>query len=315
MAQLIRRRLIALVPVIIGASILIFAAGRIATPNPSTTAISILSTPEVRQQFIEERNLDEPIPAQYALWVQDVFSGDLGRSLITFEPVSETITRSLGVTLALTAGAFLLTAVLGLTLGTIAGLLPGSRGDRVITGVTMLGVSLPAFWLGLLLIEAFSIRAGLLPAGGYVPPGEDPVQFVRSMILPWVTLAIAPSCIVARVTRARVAEELGRPHVNTARALGVTPWTRISRYVLRNSLLEPTAVLGVQLGYMLGGAVIVETIFSLPGLGSAALQAADQGDFPLLQATALLAMVFFVCTSLIVDILHAALDRGVARHG
>src|SRR3954468_7942768 len=165
MGRLVLRRFAALVPVIVGASILIFAAGRIATPNPSTTAISIFSTPEVRKQFIEERHLDESIPAQYALWVGDLTHADLGRSLVTFEPVSDTIKRTFGVTLAVTTGAFILVALFGLTLGTAAGLLPGSRIDRAITAVTMLGVSLPAFWLGLLLIELFAVRAKVLPAG------------------------------------------------------------------------------------------------------------------------------------------------------
>jgi peptide/nickel transport system permease protein len=288
-------------------------AGRIATPNPSTTALSIFATPEAREQFIRERHLDEPLLRQYLLWVKDALHGDFGRSLVTTEPVSEAIGQALPVTIFLALGSLILTALIGLTLGSIAGLRRGGIFDRLLSVVTVVGVSVPAFFLGVLLIHAFAVKTSVFPAGGYVSPGESLGGFFESMALPWVTLSIASICVLARVTRARVADERVRPHVRTARALGIGARRTNLSYILRNSTVEPTTVLGLQLGFMLGGVVLVEQVFGLPGVGSVALYAANQGDFPVIQATALLAMLVFMATSLVVDILHILLDRGVAR--
>jgi peptide/nickel transport system permease protein len=313
MLKALSRRVVLFVPVLLGASILLFAAGRIATPNPSTTALSIYATPEAREEFVRERHLDDSLPRQYLLWVRDASRGDFGRSLVTTEPVSRAIGRALPVTIYLTLGSFLLTLVLGLALGSIAGLRRGGLFDRILSVVSVVGVSVPAFFLGVILIQLLAVRTNLLPAGGYVPPEQSLRGFVESMTLPWVTLSIASICVLSRVTRARVADERGRPHVRTAVALGVGRQRANFFYVLRNSTVEPTTVLGLQLGFMLGGVVLVEQVFGLPGVGSVALYAANQGDFPVIQATALLAMLVFMVTSLAVDILHIVLDRGVAR--
>ena len=313
MTNALLRRLALFIPVLLGTSVLLFVAGRVATPNPSSTALSIFATPEGREQFIQDRHLDEPLLRQYLLWLQDALRGDFGRSLVTTEPVSASITQALPVTVFLALGSLLLTAVLGLTLGSIAGLHRGGVFDRVLGVVTVVGVSIPAFFLGVLLIHTFAVKTAILPAGGYVSPGEDLEGFFKSMVLPWVTLSIASICILARVTRARVADERLRPHVRTAHGLGISPRRTSLSYVLRNSTVEPTTVLGLQLGFMLGGVVLVEQVFGLPGVGSVALYAANQGDFPVIQATALLAMLVFMATSLVVDLLHILLDRGVAR--
>jgi peptide/nickel transport system permease protein len=312
-ARALLRRLLLFIPVLLGTSVLLFMAGRIATPNPSTTALSIFATPEAREQFIRERHLDEPLLRQYLLWVKDALQGDFGRSLVTTEPVSEAIGQALPVTVFLALGSLILTAVIGLTLGSIAGLRRGGAFDRLLSVVTVVGVSVPAFFLGVLLIHAFAVKTSVFPAGGYVSPSESMSGFFESMALPWVTLSIASICVLARVTRARVADERVRPHVRTAHALGIGPRRTNLSYILRNSTVEPTTVLGLQLGFMLGGVVLVEQVFGLPGVGSVALYAANQGDFPVIQATALLAMLVFMASSLVVDILHILLDRGVAR--
>jgi peptide/nickel transport system permease protein len=176
-----------------------------------------------------------------------------------------------------------------------------------------MGVSVPSFFLGVLLIQVFAVKLSVLPAGGYVSPTESVTGFFKSMALPWITLSIASICVLARVTRARVGDESLRPHVRTAYALGVSSKRTNRYYILRNSTVEPTTILGLQFGFMLGGVVLVEQVFGLPGVGSVALYAANQGDFPVIQATALLAMLVFLVSSLLVDVLHIVLDRGVAR--
>ena len=313
MARALLRRLLLFVPVLVGASVLLFMAGRIATPNPSISALSLFATPEAREQFVRERHLDEPLFRQYLLWAKDALRGDFGRSLVTTEPVSDAIGQALPVTIFLALGSLILTAVIGLTLGGIAGLRHGGLFDRFLSVVTVLGVSVPAFFLGVLLIHALAVKTSVFPAGGYVSPSDSIGGFFESMALPWITLSIASICVLARVTRARVADERVRPHVRTAHALGISRRRTNRSYILRNSTVEPTTVLGLQFGFMLGGVVLVEQVFGLPGVGSLALLSANQGDFPVIQATALLAMIAFMATSLVVDILHILLDRGVAR--
>ena len=313
MGKALLRRVLLFIPVLIGTSVLLFVAGRIATPNPSTTALPLYATPEARAEFIRQRHLDEPLLWQYALWVRDAIQGNFGRSLVTTEPVSEAISHALPVTVFLALGSLLLTAIVGLSLGSIAGLRRGGAFDRALGAGTVIGVSVPSFFLGVLLIHAFAVRSSIFPAGGYVSPEESFTGFLETMALPWITLSIASICVLARVTRARVGDERVRPHVRTAHALGVSRHRTNAYYVLRNSTVEPTTVLGLQFGFMLGGVVLVEQVFGLPGVGSVALHAANQGDFPVIQATALLAMLVFMVTSLVVDMLHIVLDRGVAR--
>jgi peptide/nickel transport system permease protein len=313
MGKALLRRVLLFIPVLFGTSVLLFVAGRIATPNPSTTALPLYATPEARQEFIRERHLDEPLLWQYVLWVRDAVHGDFGRSLVTTEPVSEAIAHALPVTIFLALGSLLLTAIIGLSLGSIAGLRPGGVFDRALGGGTIIGVSVPSFFLGVLLIQVFAVKVSIFPAGGYVSPGDSFTGFLKSMALPWITLSVASICVLARVTRARIGDEHNRPHVRTAQALGVSRRRTNRYYVLRNSTVEPTTVLGLQFGYMLGGVVLVEQVFGLPGVGSIALYAANQGDFPVIQATALLAMLIFMVASLLVDMLHIMLDRGVAR--
>jgi peptide/nickel transport system permease protein len=311
--RLVARRLLIAIPVVVGASILIFAAGRIATPNPSTSALSIFATPETRAQFEEARHLDEPLPVQYGLWIGDAARGDFGTSLVSNQPVSDAVRETLGVTLALALGAFVVSVLVGLALGTAAGLSAGRLLDRLVTGGALLAVAVPAFWLGILLIYFLGVRWRVLPAGGYVPLSVDPVGFFKSMLLPWITLGLAPAAVLARVTRARVAEEVTKPHVRTAISLGISGRRRIQHYVLRNSLVEPTTVLGIQFGYLLGGAVLVEQVFSLPGLGRLALIAANQGDFPIVQVTALLATMAYLLANLAVDVTHLLLESRIHR--
>jgi peptide/nickel transport system permease protein len=313
MGKVVLRRALLFIPVLVGATVLLFVAGRIATPNPSTTGLPLYATPQAREEFIRERHLNDPLLWQYFLWVRDVAHGDLGRSLVTTEPVSQAIAHALPVTLFLALGALVLTAIFGLSLGSIAGLRPGGVFDRALGAGTVIGVSVPSFFLGVLLIQMLAVRLSIFPAGGYVSPTASFTGFLKSMTLPWITLSVASICVLARVTRARVGDERNRPHVRTAHALGVSRRRTNRYYVLRNSTVEPTTVLGLQVGYMLGGVVLVEQVFGLPGVGSVALMAANNGDFPVIQATALLAMLVFMVASLLVDILHIVLDRGVAR--
>lgn len=306
--RLIGRRLVYVPPTLFAMSVLVFAIGRASLSSPKLVALGFFAPEQAKAEFNERFHLDEPLITQYWLWLKDIVRGDFGVSFITRTPVIDTITDGARVTAVLAIGAIVLACFLGLLLGMIGGLTRSRTVSNVISVATVLTLSLPQFWLGLVLIIVFSLQLGLLPAGGYVPFSEDPVGFFESMLLPWITLAVGPAGLIARVVQVRVADEATRPHVVTARSLGVPRGRIVRRYVLRNSLVEPTSVIGIQAGYMIGGAFLVEQVFGLPGIGVAALTAAKQGDYPVVQAAALYATVAFLLISLAVDVLQAALD-------
>lgn len=297
-----------MLPTLFGMSVLIFVLGRLSLSSPKITALGFFATEQAKASFDARFHLAEPLVTQYWLWLKGVVVGDFGISFITRTPVVDSLTAGAGVTVWLAAGAFVIAAILGGLLGVLGGLTKSRRLAGVISSGTVLAISLPQFWLGLVLIIVFAVNLELLPAGGYVPPGEDPVAFVKFMILPWVTLALGPAGLLARVVQVRVMEESRRPHVLTAASLGVSRRRTVLRYIVRNSLAEPINVLGIQAGYMLGGAFLVEQVFDLPGIGATALNAARQGDYPVVQAAAVYTVVAFLVISLIVDLVQAALD-------
>lgn len=302
------RRVALAVPTIFGMSILIFAIGRIALARPEITALGQFASPAAKREFRQTHHLDDPLISQYVLWLRDLVHGDLGRSLITQSPVVDILKSGAIVTGQLTLGAIILAAVLGLGLGTLAGIRPRSVLNRLVSSGSLLAVSVPQFWLGLVLAIVLGVELHVLPAGGYISLSTDPLQSMQSMALPCITLAAGPAGLIARVTQVRVAEESFRPHVLTARSLGVSQTRIVSRYILRNALLEPTTVIGIQVGYMLGGAILVEQVFNLPGLGQIALTATHQGDFPVVQAVAIVTTVVFLMVNLGIDLLHTVLD-------
>lgn len=289
-------------------SVLIFAIGRLSLSSPKLVALGFFAPEQAKVEFNKRFHLDEPLLTQYWLWVKAVVRGDFGLSFITRTPVVDAITGGAQVTAMLAVGAIILAAVLGVVVGVVGGLTQSRLTSGLVSVGTVLTLSLPQFWLGLVLIIVFSLKLGLLPAGGYVAFSSDPAGFFKSMLLPWITLAVGPAGLLARVIQVRVSEEVGRPHVLTARSLGVPRRRVLTRYVLRNSLVEPINVLGIQAGYMLGGAFLVEQVFGLPGIGVAALNAAKQGDYPVVQAAAMYTTVAFLLISLVVDVLQAALD-------
>lgn len=306
--RLLGGRLVLALPTLFGVSVLVFVLGRLTLASPDISALGVFAPEEAKAQFNEQFHLQEPLVGQYFLWAADVFTGDLGESFVTKIPVRETMVSAVGVTALLTVGAAVFAALIGFVAGTLGGLYRHTWIGRFVWIWSMAAVSVPQFWLGLVLILVFSVELGWLPTGGYVAPGTDPVAFAQFMLLPWLALALAPAGLVARVTQVRVQEEVQMPHVLTARGLGIGRSQIVRHYVLRNALIEPTTVIGVQIGYMLGGAFVLEQVFSLPGIGLAAINAARQGDYPLVQAAALIAAVGFLLVNLIVDLVHLSLD-------
>jgi peptide/nickel transport system permease protein len=289
-------------------SIIVFVAGRASLASPRLAALGLFAPEKLRDEFDERFHLDEPLVTQYGLWLQDAVRGDFGTSFVTRQPVSEIMKSGAVVTLELAAGALALTVVIGVGTGIVAGMSRSRAVQHTAAAGTVASMSIPSFVLGLIMILLFAQWLHVLPPGGYVSPSVDPIANIQGMLLPWFTLALAPAGLLARIVQVRVREEASRPHVLTARGLGVRE-SRIRRsYVLRNALTEPITVIGLTAGYLIGGAVLTERVFNLPGLGAAAVNATNHGDYPVVQAVALFATLAFLLISLLVDLLHLRLD-------
>lgn len=308
-------RLLSSLPTLLLASLIIFAAGRLTLVSPKLVALGYFAPEQAQQEFEARFRLDEPLIVQYVAWSSDVLRGDLGTSLITRTSVRSQMSRAIGVTLELAGGALLLSVVGGLTAGTLGGMARTRGLPHLVRTGAVLGMAVPGFWLGLVLVLFLSVAWNALPAGGYVSWDVSVLQWLAHMILPWVALAVAPMALVARVTQLRVHDAVEEPHVVTARGLGIRPWTIASRYVLRNALNEPVTVIGIQAGYLIGGALLIEQVFRLPGVGSVALEAVSAGDYPAVQATALFAVGAYLLINLCVDLGHAWLDVRVRTVG
>jgi peptide/nickel transport system permease protein len=306
--RLVLVRLALVIPTLFGVSVLVFSVGRVSLANPSIASQGNYAPQAARKAFDVEYHLNDSLPVQYEIWLGNVVRGNFGTDFLSGSSVGAEVKSSAGVTLELGVGAILIATVFGLGLGIIGGWRRRSILNRLIAAGGIAAVSIPTFWLGLVFIEVFAIKLNWLPAGGYRGFSASPVEFVRYMLLPWITLAIGPAGVVARITQVRIAEETTKIHVLTARSLGISRSRIIFKYVVRNALLEPTTLLGIQVGYLLGGAVLVEEVFNLPGLGHLAVQAASEADFPVVQAVALLAVLIFLVVNLLVDILHTFLD-------
>jgi len=275
------------------------------------------ATAEMVEQIKHAYGLDRPLPVQFLLWLGHVLTGDFGMSISTRRPVILEVTGALSNTFMLTSFAVPLAFVIGYTMGAIAGCFPGRAVDRVVTGAAVVGVSLPNYWLGIVLVVFFAVQLALLPATGMGPSGSTNFHILewscaKYLVLPVFTLAMIPIGILARTTRAAVAEVRSQDFVQTLRAKGLSEWAVI-RHVLKNSLPQVMAVMGLQFGYLLGGSILVETVFTWPGSGFLLSKAIINRDVPVLQGTILTLSLIFVATNLVVDLLQSLVDPRIRR--
>ena len=310
MTAFLARRLAAAVVVLFGVSVVIFltlklipgdAAYVLAGPNASAQEIEV-----VRQSL----GLDQPVPIQYVTWLGRALRGDLGRSLELHEPVLQLVTSRYANTLLLAASAMLFAAVFGILAGTFAALRAHTTVDRAVMLLALTANSTPSFWLGLALILVFSLGLRLLPSSGMVSARGDggPLDLLQHLILPSVTLGAISAALIARMTRASLLEVLTQEYVLVARAKGLRERLIVRRHALKNALLPVLTVIGLQMGSLLGGAVITETIFSWPGIGLQLYRGIALRDVPLVQGAALIVAASFVVINLLVDLLYSYLD-------
>jgi peptide/nickel transport system permease protein len=310
------KRLLYVVPVVVGVSVICFLLVHIAPGDPISAIVPADASQDLIDQVRASYGLDKPLPVQYALWFWKVLHGDLGNSIATGRPVASEVMRAVGNTLILSVVATVIGFSLGCLFGVVAGYHRGSALDRLASVVSMLGVSVPNYWLGMVLVIIFSIWLNWLPPTGAGPDGSSSwrpdAEHLRFLLLPAVTMSVIPMGIIARTMRALVADMLDQEFVQGLRAKGLTEFN-VFRHVVANAAPTALAVMGIQLGYLLGGSILIETVFSWPGTGFLLGNAIFQRDLPLLQGTILVLAMFFVVLNLIVDIVQALLDPRVQR--
>jgi peptide/nickel transport system permease protein len=314
MGVFILRKAGAALIVVFLASVLVFAGVRAIPGDPALAFAAEDRDPKVLAQIREKYGLDDPMPVQYVRWIGLAVQGDLGTDTRGL-PVAETIVTRLPLTLELAGLAILIGAAIGIPAGVIAAVRRGKASDYAATTVALFGLSVPHFWLGLLLIIVFAVNLGWLPAGGYVPFSEDPIGNLEHMLMPAIVLGTGLSAVLMRQMRSAMLTSLSADYVRTARAKGLSEWSVVGKHALRNSLITITTVLGLQLGALISGAVVTEQIFGIAGFGRLTIDSVAQRDYALLQGVVLVVAAGYVVVNLLVDLTYSLINPRIRVGG
>ncbi len=308
MWRYIIKRILIAIPVLIGISLIAFFTIRLVPGDTVTAMLGVNYNQQQAEVLRHKYGLDQPLVVQYLKWVKNVLRGDLGQSFFTNEPVFQSIIARLPVTLELMFMSLLYSIFIAIPLGVIAAVFRNQPLDYGASFLGLLGVSIPNFWLGTLMILFFSLTLGWFPSGGFVSLGDSLLGNLRHMLLPSIALGASVGAVVMRMTRSSMLEVLGKEYIEMARAKGVTQKLLILKHALKNALIPVVTVIGIQMGYLLGGSIVIEKVFSLPGVGQLALQAITNRDYALMQGAILFVATGFVVINLIVDIIYAFLN-------
>ncbi|GAB3451081.1 ABC transporter permease [Actinophytocola sediminis] len=308
-------RILSLIPLLLGVTLFVFIVMRFAPTDPALAAFDgANATDEQLDQFRRENGLLDPWPVQYGRFIWQLMQGDFGTSLIGKQPVADIITTALPLTVQLTLMGLVIAIVVSLVLGVVSAVFRDRWPDQLIRVVSLAGVAAPAFWIALLLVQWLAVGEGLFPTSGYVSINDSFSGWLNSMTLPAVSLAMPVAAQLTRIIRTSMVEELDKDYVRTARGGGLPPVVVVGRNVLRNALVTPLTVLGLRLGYLLGGAVVIETMFALPGMGQNMIQAVNDGDSAKVQGFVITIAIGFVLVNLIVDILYLLANPRLRSH-
>ncbi|MET8768026.1 ABC transporter permease [Streptomyces sp. NPDC004658] len=303
--RILLRRVALLLPLLLGIVLFVFLVMRFSDVDPASAFFQGADpTPGQLHDFRERNGLLDPLPLRYVHFVGDLLHGDLGTSALTRAPVADQVTTALPLTLQLTFLGLALAVVLALAGGVTAAVYRDRLPDQVIRVVSLVGVAAPGFWLALLMIQYLAVDRGWFPTGGYVNPADSLTGWLRTMALPAFALSLPVAAQLTRIVRTSVVEELDKDYVRTAIGNGLPPRVVVGRNVLRNALVNPLTVLGLRVGYLLGGAVVIETIFALPGMGKLMIDAVQNGDPAVVQGVVLTTATGFVVVNLVIDILY-----------
>ena len=316
---------------LLGVSAIVFVMVRAIPGDPAQILLGQAATPGQVADVRARLGLDQPLPTQYLLFLRDALTGDLGDSLVLGQPVTAVLLERFPATLELTLAALLFAVAIGVPVGVIAAVRQNSLVDKITSVVALAGVSMPVFWLALVLVVVFTVQVNWLPFPGRV--GVDvgftsytglylldtliTLNFVafwdvlKHLILPAIALGTIPMAVITRMTRSSMLEVMGEDYVRTARAKGVVPWRVVLRHALRNAMLPTITVIGLQFGLLMGGAILTELIFGWPGVGQIAIESVSRRDYAMIQGVVLYGAAFFVLVNLLVDVLYAVLDPRV----
>ncbi|MGQ0568156.1 MAG: ABC transporter permease [Armatimonadota bacterium] len=310
MRRYVAQRLISVAFVLLGVSFIVFLVLHLSPGDPAQILLGPLATPGELTVLREQLGLDRPILVQYGRWLSQVVRGDFGRSIVLHRAVLPEVWGRFKATVVLAAGGLVLAFPLGILAGVLSAVRRGSALDRISQVIAMIGISMPAFWVGLLLIIGFSLRLRWLPGTGmYSPAGDGGLgDLLIHLILPAVTLSLVPLAVVSRLTRSNMLDAIAQDYVRTARAKGAPERRVIARHAFRNTLVPMVTVLGLEVGFLLAGAVYVETVFSWPGIGFMMVNAILTRDFPLVQGGVLLIATTYVTINLATDLLYSYVD-------
>jgi peptide/nickel transport system permease protein len=315
MPGVLLRRLLSALPVLAIVSLITFGLIHMIPGDPAAMIAGLSATPEQIANIRADLGLDQPLLSQLWRWYVNLAHGDLGRSLLLGMPVLDATLQRLPVTLALTAYALVLTVLLGLGSGIVAALKQNTWIDQVAMVLAMIGISLPNFYLGLLMIILFAVDLHWLPTGGYVPLWHDPLGWLRTSTMPAISLALLQAGLLARITRSTMLEVLRQDYIRTAHAKGLPRRQVVLKHALANALIPITTVLGIIVSLLISGAVVTETLFSIPGIGQLLTQAVLGRDYPMVQGGLLLTTVLLVLINIGVDMCYALLDPRVRHDG
>lgn len=304
------KRLLSVIPVLIGLSLIVFLILALIPGNPAQALLGAWATPENVSRINQELGLDKPLYQQYFIWIGNLLHGDFGRSYVLNRPVIDEVLDRLGATLILGGTALLISSVFGLLAGVISAVRQFGWADRTITLLVLLGISLPSFWIGLLMIMVFAVQLQWFPASGMyaIWGGGGLLDLLHHLAMPAITLALVATGVIARLTRTAMLEVLRQDYIRTARAKGLSERKVIWRHAFRAALVAVIPVIGIQAGFVLGGAVYIETVFQWPGLGAMLVKAVATRDLLLVQGGVLVAAAAYVLINLCADILQSLLD-------
>ena len=313
MGRLILRRLAATIPVLLLVTAGVFALIHLTPGDPIDAMMAESVDDTVKRELRRDLGLDRPLYLQYATWMGRLLQGDLGRSIRNREPVIENVSRRIKPSLQLAGLAMAISLLVATPIGILSAARRNSAIDRVGTSFALFGICMPNFLIALLLIFLFGVTLRWLPISGYVDPMEEPWDGLRSLTLPAITLGLALAAVITRTLRSSMLEALSEDYIRTARAKGLSDGAVVRRHALKNALIPVVTVLGLQLGTLIGGAVITEYVFALPGVGRLVVDAVFARDYPLVQGVVLLIAVGFILSNLAVDLLYGFIDPRI-RH-
>jgi peptide/nickel transport system permease protein len=312
-ARFLLAKLLWTVFVLFGSSLLIFGLMHLVPGDPARAMVGPLGTPEAVAELREKLGLNDSVPRQYVHWLSHAVQGDLGDSILLNQSVSSLLTERLPITLALSIYALTFALMVAIPASVISATRKNSLLDFGARLTALIGVAMPSFWLGLMLILLFSVKLGVLPVFGYVPLREDPIAHWRHMVLPTVTLGAAYSALIYEMNRSSLIEVLQQDYIRTAHASGIPSRLVLFKYAFRNALVPTITVIGIQVGYLMSGALLVEAVFAIPGMGRLLVNGVLARDYPVVQGAMLVTVFVFVLANLAVDMLYTIVDPRIGR--